>query len=285
VGTRGAGLPDKESDRILIAPRGARKMRAMTTAAIAILLVALCLCAVPAAEGKGGPDTRIYEMRTYYAAPGKLEALNARFRDHTCKLFEKHGITNVGYWEPVDNPENKLVYVIAYPSREAHQERWKAFQDDPEWKKAKADSEAGGKLVEKVETVFLTATDYSPPIKPAKDGDRAFELRVYTASEGNLGRLNERFRDHTCKLFEKHGMTNVGYWTPMKDQKGADDTLIYILAHKSVDSGKANFDAFRKDPNWLAARKASEDKAGGPLTVKDGVKSTYMKATDYSPIR
>ncbi len=253
--------------------------------ALILLGIGLLAPAVLGAEDRPGKDTRVYEMRTYFAAPGKLDALNARFRNHTCKLFEKHGMTNVGYWVPLDNPDNKLVYILAYPSREAREKSWKAFQDDPEWQQARKESEAEGKLVARVEPVFLTATDYSPEIKPAKTGDRVFELRVYTASPDNLGRLNERFRDHTCKLFEKHGMTNVGYWTPMKDQKGAGNTLVYILAHKSVEDGKASWDAFRKDPDWLAARKASEEKAGGPLTVKDGVKSTYVKPTDYSPIR
>ncbi len=254
---------------------------------IALVLLGLGLFA-PAAlwsEDKAGKDTRVFEMRTYFAVPGKLDALNARFRDHTCKLFEKHGMTNVGYWVPLDNTENKLVYILAYPSREAREKAWKAFLGDPEWQKAYKDSEADGKLVARVESVFLSATDYSPEIKPEKTPDRVFELRVYTASKDNLDRLNARFRDHTCKLFDKHGMTNVGYWTPMKDQKGAEDTLVYILAHKSAEAGKASWDNFRKDPDWLAARKASEDKAGGPLTVKDGVKSTYLKATDYSPIR
>ena len=88
---------------------------------------------------------------------------------------------------------------------------------------------------------------------------------------------------NTCKLFEKHGMTNFGYWVPLPDQKGADNTLVYVLAHKSVDAAKASFDAFRKDPDWLAARKASEEQAGGSLTVKDGVKSTFVRLTDYSP--
>jgi hypothetical protein len=97
--------------------------------------------------------------------------------------------------------------------------------------------------------------------------------------------LNARFRNHTTKLFEKHGMTNVGYWCPLEGQQGAGETLIYILAHKSVDAAKASFDAFRQDPDWLAARKASEDKAGGPLTVKDGVKSVFLNASDYSPMR
>ncbi len=80
-------------------------------------------------------------------------------------------------------------------------------------------------------------------------------------------------------------MKNVAYFNRMKDQKDADTTLFYILSHKSEEAAKASFDAFRKDPEWIAARKASEEKAGGSLTVKDGVKSEFWKAMDYSPMR
>ena len=110
-------------------------------------------------------DSRCFEMRTYYAAPGKLEALNARFRDHTCALFKKHGIENIGYWIPTDADKgatNKLVYILAHKSREEAKKSWAAFIADPEWKKAQKESELNGKLVEKVESVFLAATDYSP---------------------------------------------------------------------------------------------------------------------------
>ncbi|HEV3238326.1 MAG TPA: NIPSNAP family protein [Gemmataceae bacterium] len=238
-------------------------------------------------------DTRLFEMRIYYAAPGKLDALHARFRDHTLKLFEKHGMTNIGYWVPVDNSDNKLIYILAFPDRDAREKAFKSFGADPDWQKAYKDSEKDGKLVTKVENVFLAATDYSPVIKPAKDDQSVFELRTYTASKGNLDNLNARFRDHTLKLFEKHGMTNVAYWVLAKEQKGAqspwkeqaDATLIYLLAHKSPESAKKSFEAFQKDPDWISARKASEEKAGGSLTVKDGVKSQFLKATDYSPIK
>jgi hypothetical protein len=252
---------------------------------LSTLLVLAAWLASPAVTAPISQDSRVYELRIYYAAPGKLDALHARFRNHTTKLFEKHGMTNIGYWVPVDNPENKLIYVLAFPSREAQATAWKAFGADPDWKKARAESETAGKLVGKVESVLLTATDYSPAIKPATGGERVFELRTYTASKGNLDHLNARFRDHTLKLFEKHGMTNIGYWVPLKDQKGAEDTLIYILAHKSEDAAKKSFDSFRQDPAWLTARKASEEKAGGSLTAKDGVKSIFMKATDYSPLK
>lgn len=253
------------------------------------LLVALALGSVlvmNAVSSAAEPDTRLFEMRIYSAAEGKLDALHARFRDHTTKLFEKHGITNIGYWTPVENNDRQIIYVLAYPSREAREQSWKSFAADPEWVQAKQASEVNGKLVDKVVSKFLQATDYSPALKLGASGNRVFELRTYTTTPGNLDALHARFRDHTVKLFEKHGMTNVVYWSLTDDQPGADKTLIYILAHDSQDAAKASFTAFRNDPVWIAARTASEAKAGGSLTeAKDGVLSQFMTATDYSPIR
>src|SRR5262245_63108489 len=110
-------------------------------------------------------DSRCFEIRTYHAAPGKLEELHARFRNHTIKLFKKHGMEIVGFWGPTDKEkgsENTLVYLLAFPSREAREKAFQAFGADPEWQKARAESEKNGKLVEKVDSVFLMATDYSP---------------------------------------------------------------------------------------------------------------------------
>ena len=104
---------------------------------------------------------RIFEMRTYYTNEGKINDLHARFRDHTSYLFVKHGITLVGYWSPVDDPTT-LVYMLAYPSREAREKSWKGFMGDPAWQKAFKDSTADGRLVKKIDQKFLTATDYSP---------------------------------------------------------------------------------------------------------------------------
>jgi len=231
---------------------------------------------------------RVFEMRTYYAAPGKLDALHARFRDHTTKLLGKHGIKDLGYWVPTDNTENMLMFVLAYPSREAREVSWKAFASDPDWIKAKDASEAQGKLVNKVEQRFLTATDFSPAIEPSVGkGERVFELRTYTTTPNNLPLLHARFRDHTVGLFAKHGMTNLFYWQLLPDQAGAENTLIYLLAHASEVAAKASFAAFRTDPVWVAAKTASEEKGGGSLTIpqRDGVKSLFLKATDYSPTR
>jgi hypothetical protein len=116
-----------------------------------------------AADAGKGASGRYFEMRTYHAAPGKLDALNARFRDHTVKLFKKHGMESVGYWTPADGEAagNTLVYILAFPSKEAREASWKAFRDDPDWIKAKGDSERDGPLVEKVDSLFLNPTDYS----------------------------------------------------------------------------------------------------------------------------
>lgn len=226
-----------------------------------------------------------YEMRTYYAAPGKLDDLNARFRNNTMRIFAKHGMANIGYWVPVDNPDNKLIYVLAYPNRQARDEAWKAFGADPEWQAVAKASEANGKLVSKVETLYLEATDYSPALKMRSKGTpRTFELRTYTASPGNIENLHDRFRNHTLKLFEKHDITNIAYWKPAdKDKEAKANMLIYLIAHKDKTSGEASWKAFREDPVWAEAKKASEVKGGGSLTTN--VESVFMLPTDYSPIK
>jgi hypothetical protein len=108
-------------------------------------------------------ENRVYELRTYTAADGKLEALKARFRDHTIAIFKKHGIESIGYWVPQDGDRSKntLIYLLAHPSREAATKDWAEFQADPEWKKVAAESEANGKLVLKIESVFMDPTEFS----------------------------------------------------------------------------------------------------------------------------
>lgn len=224
-------------------------------------------------------DTRCYEMRVYYTHPGKFPDILARFRNHTMKIFEKHDMTNVGYFVPENKPDSCLIYFLSYPSREARDASWKAFSADPEWKAVATKSEENGKIVSKVESTFLTATDFSPKLKINDKGNRVFELRTYKATPNHLPNLLERFRDHTVKLFDQHGMTNVVYWT----ENGKDDMLVYLLAHKSREAGLQSFKEFGQDPKWQAARKASEEKAGGSLTVF--VKSQYLVPTDFSPLK
>jgi len=130
------------------------------------LLSAVPLAASHRADAKQASST-VYELRVYHAAPGKLGELLARFRDHTTKLFEKHGMKVIAYWTPVDEPEkgNMLVYILQHPSRDAATANWKSFQDDPEWKRVKEESEANGKLAEKIDSTFMALTDFSPRVR------------------------------------------------------------------------------------------------------------------------
>ena len=125
---------------------------------------ALFFCGIAVGRAFQPASSKVYEMRTYTAAEGKFDAVNARFRDHTLKLFEKHGMKNVGYWTPSEGPlvGTTLVYILEHSSREAARASWAAFSKDPEWQKAKAASEVDGRIVAKAESVFLTATEYSP---------------------------------------------------------------------------------------------------------------------------
>ena len=137
-------------------------MKTLTTLAFGFALGAAAVYLHEPAPAAAAPQM-IYELRTYTAHPGRLDDVNARFRNHTIKLFEKHGMKNIGYWTPADAPDSdrKLVYVIAHKSRDAAKKSWDAFRADPAWLKAKAESEAKGPIVEKVESMFLNPVDYS----------------------------------------------------------------------------------------------------------------------------
>lgn len=107
---------------------------------------------------------RVFELRTYTAPDGKLPELQARFRNHTMRIFEKHGMKNVGYWVPQDAPakDNTLIYIISHESREAAKKSWAAFGADPEWQKVAKESQINGKIVAGITSVYMDATDYSP---------------------------------------------------------------------------------------------------------------------------
>jgi hypothetical protein len=130
------------------------------TALVGAFFIGRAARCVPAADKK----PRLFEIRTYTTEEGKLEALLARFRDHTTKLFEKHGMTNIGYWVPTDGDrtKNTLIYILAHDTREAADKGWADFRADPEWIKVKEASEAPGKIVSKVESIFASPTDFSP---------------------------------------------------------------------------------------------------------------------------
>ena len=189
-------------------------------------------------------------------------------------------MTNVGYWIPNKNDQNALYYILSYPSQVERDSSWKQFGRDPEWKEVARKSEESGKIVAKVTSIFMNATDFSPKIKPSgADLYRTFEMRTYTAAPDKIENVLSRFRDHTTKLFKKHGMTNIAYFKTI--EKEGQSKLLYLLAHKSEDAGKASFDSFRKDPEWIKVRDESEK--NGKIVEK--VESIYMSPTDFSTIK
>lgn len=244
---------------------------------IAVTVFAICLCPSTSVHAE------VFELRTYTTNEGKLDALNARFRDHTVGLFKKHGIESVGYWVPTDGERasNTLIYVIRHESRDAAAASWKAFLADPDWKKAAKESQLDGKILAKApESIYMTTTDYSPQWSDTSgEVDDVFELRIYQTREGKLDKLDARFRDHTIPLFDKHGIQSVAYWHAT-DKPLANDHLIYIVKHDSREAAKKNWPAFAADPAW---KKAAKESGVGKLAKKPD--ATYMKATDYSAIK
>jgi hypothetical protein len=233
-----------------------------------------------------GISAPVYELRTYTAAPGRGADVVGRFREHTTRIFERHGMVNIGYWVAADAKDgggDKLVYLLEHKSRDAAKASWKAFSADAEWKEVAKRTTANGQIVSKVESVFLDKADFSRAMDAGngKGGSRVFELRTYTAAEGKLAALDSRFRDHTIGIFGRHGMTNLGYFHPTDADKGAGRTLIYFLAYPSREAAAAAWKAFRDDPEWVKVRTASEQ--GGKLTSK--VESIYLAPTDFSKIR
>jgi len=248
-------------------------------------LLARCLLFLATAFSLFAADARVFELRTYTSPPGKRETLLERFAGHTLALFEKHGMTNIAYWLPVDaadGADDKIVYLLAHASRDAAKASWAAFNADPEWREVAKASEANGRIVSHVESTFLTATDYSPALTASvAHPPRMFELRTYTTPEGKLAELDARFGGGETDLFAKAGMTGIGYFHPLDADKGAGHTLVYILAHKDRDAAKASWKAFSQDPEWVKMKATTE--ANGRLTSK--IQSVFLTPTEFSPLK
>jgi NIPSNAP len=225
-------------------------------------------------------ENRYFELRIYYAAPGKLDALVKRFTDHTTKLFEKHGMTNIGYWVPtVNDKANALYYVMAYPDKDARKKSWEAFGADPDWKKVVEESQRNGKLVDSVKSIFMTNSSIMSNVKSGSLGN-VYELRIYHCFPDKLPNLQTRFKDHTLALFEKHGMANVAYFVS-EPKEGKQSDLVYLIAHKSEEEATKSWAAFRADPAWIKAKDASEK--DGKIVEK--VESVYLLPLSFSKMK
>jgi len=124
-------------------------------------IIVVILCMVLIADTAGAEDSIVFELRTYTTNEGKLDDLQDRFRDHTLRLFEKHGIKNIGYWIPTDKA-NTLTYLLQHNSKAAATLSWKSFTADPAWREVYSNSIANGRLVSNIDSTFMAATDYSP---------------------------------------------------------------------------------------------------------------------------
>jgi hypothetical protein len=220
-------------------------------------------------------SAQVYELRVYHCNEDKLETLLTRFRNHTLALFEKHGMENIGYWVPAEGKEQVLYYVLKYPSREARETSWKNFLADTEWQEAARKSEENGKILQKIESTFLTLEEgLSAPWSSYGKGG-IFELRIYEILPDRYPAIYERFKSHTRALFAKQGMKNLPYY------KTETNNLLYFLAHRDKASASAAWDGFRKDPEWIRVRDQSEK--DGPIVAK--VHSYYLVPTDFSKVK
>jgi hypothetical protein len=124
---------------------------------------ALMLAIVRLSASSAQPPHHVYELRLYHVKEGKIDALKARFGDHTDAIFKRHNMKSIGYWSPEDAPDsqNLFVYILEHPSRQEAEKNWTAFQADPEWQKVKKESEANGPLVDHIDHYFMDPTSFS----------------------------------------------------------------------------------------------------------------------------
>lgn len=237
------------------------------------VLVALGLTAADAAA----QDDKCYELRIYTSEDGRLDDVDRRFARYARQTFFKLDMDALGYWIPIDNPDEKFYYVLAYPDCVARDSSWAQFFRDPDWHHARDITEAEGRIVNNVESIFMHAADFTPTIGPTMvEYPRTFELRMYTPHEGKFEDLLTRFRDHTLRIFEKHDMTNIAYWID-RDQ----ERLIYFLAFPGVHAKADAWAAFRADPEWQQV--AEESQRDGQLVAN--IESVMMRPTDYSEMK
>ncbi len=220
-----------------------------------------------------------FEMRTYTVHEGKMPDLIQRFQNHTRALFTKHGIENVAYFLSEEEPQKKLTFIIGYPSASERDIRWNNFANDPEWKAVAAASEANGKIVQKVDQVFM---EWAKGLNSRKISRPSgiFQLRTYYLLPGRLDAIQSRFRDHTQALFEKQGLSNYPYWITV-EKDGAQPKLVYFIGHQSKEEFNAAFGQFVADPEWIKVRDASE--VSGKIVEK--IDSHFYTALPFSSMK
>jgi hypothetical protein len=215
----------------------------------------------------------LYELRVYLTVPGRLPAINDRFAKHTMGFFRKYDIGMLGFWNDEIGMSNRLTYILAFDSLADREKKWSNFQADPGWHQVRAETEAAGPIVSQVLNTFMRLTPYSPPPQIKSNIQ---ELRIYDAMPGKLPALHDRFANHTTKLFARHGIENVAYWT---DEVGTSNRLTYLLGYPDLGAREKSWTAFMADADWQKARAESEK--NGPLVRVS--QHCILRPTPYSP--
>ena len=234
---------------------------------------------------------KLYELRIYVTNPGKLEDLHNRFRNHTCKLFEKHGMENIIYWDVVEGDKtdgerakNMLVYFIAHKDEAAREASWKAFIADPEWQAAAKKSEENGKiLAEAPIAILMRDVAFSPVDEEVnRDSDaepRLFELRHYNDGPARVPFTVDRFGSGEVEIFQEAGMQTLKFWRTTDDK-----SFIYLLAHKDREASKQSWATFMKNfRGFMQKYNASGKTPPADAPAGSGMEIRFLKPTDYSP--
>jgi hypothetical protein len=208
-----------------------------------------------------------------------VDALHARFRDHAARLFEKHGMTCLGFWTPTDAGGTRVVFLLAYPNTAARSASWAGLVVDPEWRKLRRESEHDGRLVERIEELMLTPTEDCPVVAPSRaESPRSFELRTYSARAED--------RAFHKSIHEKYHDVLVGCWQATARQPSGETTHVYLLARERPPSERkaprmASSDRFRISTTVVESPPSVRPRPA----AGDGGKALVLQPTDYSPLR
>ncbi len=274
--------------------------------AVGVILGGLYVNDTVLAQDRTQEMDTVFELRTYTVVEGKLPALLDRFRQGKRAMLGKNGMSIIGFWVPADSPSsgNTLIYLLKHDSLEAAKDSWDRFAGDPIWRTLRDKTSADGPLVSHVESVFMdpqvgveevreaqvptttrrfdlstfgdprsrtaqaaTATAPQAAEASAQGMTPVFELRTYTAAEGNLQGLLARFKEDQSPVLGNSGARAVGFWVPT-ERPQSENLVIYLLQHKSLDAA---------NDSWSSGEAAAQ----GPLVRN--VESVFMNPTDFSP--
>jgi len=223
---------------------------------------------------KESSDGRVYELRTYFASPGKLDDLHNRFKNHLLGFHEKHGITNIGYWVPTDNPKRMIVALVSYPSMEARDRSWSRLSADREWIQARRESEENGRILDAIREEVLSADEATDVMTLAMNEGRGFEIHRFTAESGQGETVKARVREELNDEFGKSQVT-VRFFTPTGEGNRTATTLLAFIVRPVAEVDVVEF----------VMKRGSTPRGGLEAAKIPGQIVTTLKVTEYSPAK